>query len=195
MHSPTRTVCTTPAAPSALRRRSSVPAPAAGPASASWSAALCHGDNAEPHPPGCAAQLRRHIRPALPPLHSHRAACKRRQRPVQYMPCAVRTKQHPAGFQRFRAVQPPPQRLPCVQRLRLSRSRPSHRMTPGTGETTWKSAAVYSAPTNTYPGSRCWSSLCHRPRRRISIRWAGARAHTPLRRSAVHTSRSLPVMT
>ena len=85
----------------------------------------CHGDNAEPHPPGYAAQLRRHIRPALPPLHPHRAACKRRQRPVQYMPCAVRMKQHPAGLQRFLTVQPPPQRLPRVQRLRLRSSAPA----------------------------------------------------------------------
>ena len=42
-----------------------------------------HRDDAEPHPPGHAAQLRRHIRPALPPLHPYRAACKSRQRPAQ----------------------------------------------------------------------------------------------------------------
>ena len=89
LSSPTRIVRTAPAAPSASRRRSSVPAPAADPASASWSAALRHGDNAEPYPPGYAAQFRRHIRPALPPLHPHpqyplAPLCDLRQYAVSY---------------------------------------------------------------------------------------------------------------
>ena len=66
LSSPTRIVRTAPAAPSASRRRSSVPAPAADPASASWSAALRHGDNAErAMPPSSAVTYARRCRRSI----------------------------------------------------------------------------------------------------------------------------------